>query len=71
MQMVSLLKDPRGQTIFSAHEEALQSTPPLGRLINNDLLNTKRRMKQLEDAIVEYRVSILASGAQNNTIQKP
>ena len=54
--MVSLLKDPEGETIFTAHEEALQGTIAVGRLINDDILSVKKKMKQMEDAIVEYKV---------------
>ena len=55
--MISLLKDPEGETIFIAHEEALQGTTTLGRLINDDLMSVKRKLKEMENAISEYRVN--------------
>ena len=55
--MVSLLKDPKGETIFTAHEEALQGPTSLGRLINDDLLSVKRKLKEMEDTIAEYKVN--------------
>ena len=54
--MVSLSKDPEGETIFNAHEEALQGTRALGRLLNDDILSMKRKMKQMENEIEEYKV---------------
>lgn len=60
--MVSLFKDPEGEKIFTAHVEALQGTTTLGRLINDDLLSMKRKLKQMEDVTEEYKV--------NNSSQK-
>ena len=69
MQMLSLYKDPEGNIVFSAHEEAsasavrINSTIPggsqaqLGALQeeNDDL---KKKIKQLEEAITEYQVHL-------------
>ena len=69
MQMLNLYKDPDGNTVFSAHDEAsatavrINSTIPggiqtqLGDLQgeNNDL---KKKIKQLEETITEYQVYI-------------
>ena len=54
--MVSLSKDPKGETIFNAHKEALQGTSALGKLINDDLLDMKRKLKQVENVTEEYKV---------------
>lgn len=54
--MVSLSKDPEGKRIFNAHKEALQGTSVLGRLINDDLLSMKRKLKQMENVTEEYKV---------------
>ena len=59
--MVSLLKDPKGETVFTAHKEALQGTTALGRLINDDLLSVRRELKEMEDVIAEYKVINLRS----------
>ena len=56
--MASLSKDPEGERIFNAHIEALQGTTAIGRLINDDLLNMKRKLKQMENVTEEYRVVI-------------
>ena len=56
--MVGLSKDPEGVRIFNAHVEALQGTTALGRLINDDLLSMKRKLKQMENVTEEYRVAI-------------
>lgn len=61
--MVSLSKDPKGERVFDAHIEALQGTTALGRLINDDLLSMKRKLKQMEDVTEEYKV-------RNNSSQK-
>lgn len=57
--MVGLSKDPEGERIFSAHAEALHGTTALGRLINDDLISTKRKLKQMENVTEEYRVLIV------------
>ena len=62
--MVSLFKDPEGEKIFIAHVKALQGTTALGRLISDDLLSMKRKLKQMEDVTEEYRVAII-------TLKKP
>ena len=54
--MVSLSKDPKGETIFNVHKEALQGTSALGKLINDDLLDMKRKLKQVENVTEEYKV---------------
>ena len=53
--MVDLSKDPEGE---SAHTEALQGTTALGRLISDDLLSMKRKLKQMENVTEEYRVAV-------------
>ena len=66
MQMLSLYKDPEGNSVFSeasASAVRINSTIPggiqaqLGDLQeeNNDL---KKKIKQLEDTITEYQVAI-------------
>ena len=71
--MLSLYKDPEGNTVFSAHEEVsasavrINSTIPggihaqLGDLQgeNNDL---KKEIKQLEETITEYQVHLAIVG---------
>ena len=71
--MLNLYKDPEGNTVFSAHDEAsatairINSTIPggiqaqLGDLQgeNNDL---KMKIKQLEETITEYQVHLAIVG---------
>jgi hypothetical protein len=45
-----------GENIFNAHVEALQGTTALGRLMNDDLLTMKRKLKRMENVTEEYRV---------------
>ena len=60
--MVRLYKDPKGETVFTAHEEALQITTALGGAqsqfgeLSNELNSLRKTIKQLEDTIVEYKV---------------
>lgn len=55
--MIRLYKDPNGETVFTAHEEALQITTALGDpQLNNELNSLKRTIKQLEATITEYKV---------------
>ena len=56
--MVSLSRDPKGDKIFNAHVEALQGTTALGRLINDDLLTMKRKLKRMENVTEEYKVNV-------------
>jgi hypothetical protein len=53
---VSLSKDPEGERIFNAHVEGLQGKTVLGRLMNDDLLTMKRKLKRMENVTEEYRV---------------
>ena len=55
--MVSLSKDPEGKRIFNAHVEALQGTTALGRLMNDDILTMKRKLKRMENVTEEYKVN--------------
>lgn len=54
---MSLSKDPEGKRIFNAHVEALQGTIALGRLINDDILTMKRKLKRMENVTEEYKVN--------------
>ena len=54
--MVSLSKDPEGKRIFNAHVGALQGTTALGRLMNDDILTMKRKLKRMENVTEEYKV---------------
>ena len=60
LQMVRLYKDPEGEGVFTAHEEAMQVTTVLGvsqpQLSDNESDSLKKKVKQLEDIIVEYKV---------------
>ncbi len=55
---MSLSKDPEGERIFNAHAEALQGKTVLGRLMNDDLLTMKRKLKRMENVTEEYRVCV-------------
>jgi hypothetical protein len=55
--MIRLYKDPNGETVFTAHEEALQITTALGDpQLNNELNSLRKTVKQLESTITEYKV---------------
>ena len=56
--MVRLYKDPKGETVFTAHEEALQIATALHRdpPSNSEVNSLRRRIKQLEATITEYKV---------------
>ena len=55
--MIRLYRDPNGETVFTAHEEALQITTALGDpQLNSELNSLRRTIKQLEDTITEYKV---------------
>lgn len=55
--MIRLYKDPKGETVFTAHEEALQITTALGDpQLNNELNSLRKTIKQLESTITEYKV---------------
>lgn len=72
MQMLSLYKDPEGNTVFSAHEEAsasavrINSTIPGGTQAQLGILQEennvlKKKIKQLEETITEYQVHLAAA----------
>jgi hypothetical protein len=61
--MLRLYKDPKGEHVFTAHEEAMQITTALGgpqatppQLPENDLDLLKRKIQQMEEIIKEYKV---------------
>ena len=55
--MIRLYKDPNGETVFTAHEEALQITTALGDAqLNSELNSLRKTIKQLEATITEYKV---------------
>ena len=61
--MVRLYKDPEGEHVFTAHDEAMQITTALGvpqatpsQLPENDTDSLKRRVQQMEEIIKEYKV---------------
>ena len=61
MQMLGLCKDPDGQGVFSACEEAIQISAVLGgsqkvRIGENENDQLKMRIKQLENLLVKYKV---------------
>ena len=60
VQMVRLYKDPRGETVFTAHEEALQVTSAIAQGCpfgdHAELSKLTKKIKQLEDNIEEYKV---------------
>ena len=62
--MVRLYKDPGGEHVFTAHDEAIQITTALGgpqappsQLPENDIDSLKRKVQQMEDIIKEYKVA--------------
>ena len=61
--MVRLYKDPEGEHVFTAHEEAMQITTALGvpqampsQLPENDTDLLKRKVQKMEEIIKEYKV---------------
>ena len=60
-QMMRLYKDPRGETVFTAHEEALQITNAIGghSQNNEEVASLRKKIKRLENTIVEYKVTSL------------
>ena len=61
--MVRLYKDPEGEHVFTAHDEAMQVTTALGgpqasspQLPENEVDLLKRKVQQMEDIIKEYKV---------------
>lgn len=59
--MVRLYKDPDGENVFTAHEEAMQVTIVLGvgpqpQLGENELDCLKKKVQQMKDIITEYKV---------------
>ena len=61
MQMLGLCKDPDGQGVFSAHEEAIQISALLGgsqkiRIGEHENDQLKMRIEQLEKLLVKYEV---------------
>ena len=60
--MVRLFKDPNGETVFTAHEEALQITTVIGGhhpQFNEEVASLRKKIKQLEDTIMEYKVTTM------------
>ena len=65
--MVRLYRDPDGEHVFTAHEEAMQMTTALGgpqqatatpQLPDDDSIDLlKRKIQQMEDIIKEYKVA--------------
>ena len=51
-----ILKDPEGETVFTAHEEALQIMSALDRLQHDNLISMKKRLKEMEGAVMAYQV---------------
>lgn len=63
--MVGLFKDPNGETVFTAHEGALQITTVIGGhhpQLDEELASLRKKIKQLEDTIVEYKVITINIG---------
>lgn len=61
--MVRLFKDPNGETVFTAHEGALQITTVIRGhhpQLNEELASLRKKVKQLEDTIVEYKVFMMS-----------
>lgn len=61
VQMVMLYKDPEGATVFTAHEAAMQVTiltalPDPPSTHSQEVNGLRRRIKQLEEDILEYKV---------------
>ena len=50
MQMVSLYKDPDGDKVFEAHNEALEGQSALQKE-SSDMEALKQRIKELEDEL--------------------
>ena len=60
--MVRLYKDPKGERVFTAHEEAMQVTTALGgpqAQVENEGDLLKRKVQQMEDIIKEYKVHFI------------
>ena len=58
--MIRLYKDPNGETVFTAHEEALQITTALGDpQLNSELNSLRKTIKQMEATITEYKVELV------------
>ena len=56
LQMMRILKDPEGETVFTAHKEALQITSVLDRLQDDELISMKKKLKEMEGAVMAYKV---------------
>jgi hypothetical protein len=65
--MVSLYKDPDGITVFTAHDvtartqvtlATMQTTSQIPCWSNQEADSLRKRVKTLEKAIVEYKVSL-------------
>ena len=62
--MVRLYKDPEGERVFTAHEEAMQITNVKGgpreqgpsQQGENEIDLLRRKVQQMEDIIKEYKV---------------
>lgn len=55
--MLGVLKDPQGETVFTAHEEALQVISALGELPDSEFVRLRKKVQEMESAIVAYKVS--------------
>ena len=67
-KMVSLYKDPDGVTVFTANDvvahtqvmlATLPTSPEIPSWANQEVDSLRKRVKTLETAIVEYKVSLL------------
>lgn len=67
--MLSLYKDPDGEGVFSAHDDpaagqittvhGIQGGPPAQQSdLQGENDSLRKRVKQLEDAILEYQVTL-------------
>ena len=54
--MMRILKDPEGETVFTAHEEGLQITSAHDGLQDDELINMKKKLKEMEGAVMAYKV---------------
>ena len=68
--MLSLYKDPDGEGVFSAHDDpgqvtiahGIQGGPPAQQSdLQEENDSLRKRVKQLEDAISEYQVTLFFS----------
>ena len=67
MQMVRLYRDPDGTTVFTAHENAMRITTSTAAVLDTyhntmfdgEINGLRKRVKELENVIVAYKVTIL------------